>query len=550
VEIADEIERLSELRRRGIIDEAEFVAAKARLLSPGTNVATSRFAQLAQMDLADGRILMGAGSATMILALLLPWLDLILLRLSGLDLFRLAFGLDRSLRNLTELFGGEPAGPSGIRVAVSLLAILVLANIAAPLWRSPRARNRQALIGAMLLIGLTVFTALRAGGSPFEFFGVGAWLFLLALVFNQTVAATALVRGDVRIAPVPVSALPGRIVDSRHGRLVIALIAGPVLAVALLEWFLYPSQSSGPIVIEYELGTFAADGWAPQRAGEIAVRSDGRVHRATLAPPATTPSRATTTRTPAGRWTSGGSVIVRYTPSLSDETAQSYRLDRGDDAGEVTVQVPDQPSWRSRFTSQEMVVRISVEQVATLRVEHDDFGRLHSSRYQRVNEPRALEQARLERERVARIERQVRDSCRALEREWIGVFRTFNAAEEALYTREWGFQAVTRPYRDWARRAANMRNGLVAPYNATSSSGRNVRAAPVQGDTGEISRINDRARTQIAAKRRAIADYLDHWESVNRAARLESASLWRSREGEIDGLRTTARSGVRIDFGC
>lgn len=551
--VSEEIERLADLHRRGLLSDSEFVAAKDRLLSPTRT--ENRPVGKARIDLSDGRVLLAAGSFVIAASLFLPWIDLVLFRISGFDLIRLAFGVDRALRNLSGLFEVEAGTGSGIRVTVSIFTLLIFGAISAVLWRNPRVRCVQAFVSATLLTTLAVFATLRAGSGPVEFFGVGAWIFVAGLVIVQSVSAALLVVGSLDFSARDSTPLPARIVKSRRGQQFLALLLAPALLAWASHWFLYPVESSGPVFIEYELSAFSNNGWAPQRPGEIAVRGSGGLQRVPLRGPSSTPSTASTVRIPAGDWKSGSTLSIAYEPSMTESWSRSLDL-RGlnqfDEAAQLRFTLPEQPTWRSRFSTQELVVTVRVMENRTqIVVEHDDFGVLESRSLRRVNEPQAIAAEQRRKAEEARIEREVRQSCLALQSEWRSVFTEFNRSEEVLYGQQWGFSAVTRTYREWARRAGNMRNGLVDPYNATAGRiGRNFQAQPVPGSGNRVSQINDRARSRIAEQRRAIDRYLLHWETVQSAARIESSSLWRSREGEISNLRQRARAGASINFGC
>jgi len=555
--LADELVRLAELHRDGGLSDAEYAAAKARLLEPVRAVSEASASSggvARRVDVADGRLVLAAGSTLIIASLFLPWLDFVLIRVSGFDVIRLAFGIDRAARSLGDLFAQTSGGSSGLRIAAAVLAVLVLTTTTGWLWRSPRIRARQTFVGATLLLGLAVYAMLRAGEGPLEVLGVGAWTFLLATLTLQVVAAVLMVRGSLGLDPSDERILPVRIVTSPNGRRAGALVVGPLLLVGALHWFLHPSGSSGPIIVEYDLAAFGSDGWEPQRTASIEVDGSGTSRTVRLPAPPPGPSEAVTTRLAAGRWSSGEKVTIAYVPSLSSGTARIAGLvlpNQFDEGARLSLDIPSQPSWRARFGEQELIVRVTVRPSrTTLIVDHGDFGELDRRSLRRVNEPKALEELRIELERQARIDREVRASCRALQARWRATFADFNRSEESVYGREWGFQGVTRSYREWARRARSIRNGLVAPYNATSARTADTRASAVPGGEGDISAINNRARSAIAAQRSAIDRYIDHWDSVARAAQLESDTLWRSRVDEIERLRTRARAGSGIDFGC
>lgn len=550
--VSEEIQRLADLHRRGLLSDSEFAAAKERLLAPTRT--EDRPAGKARIDLSDGRVLLAAGSFIIAASLFLPWVDLVLFRISGFDLIRLAFGVDRALRNLAGLFDVDAGAGSGIRVAVTVFSVLILGAISAVLWRNPRVRSRQAFVSAMLLTSLGVFATLRAGSGPFEFFGVGAWVFISGLVTVQAVSAALLVGASLNFSANGSAPLPVRVVRSRRGQRFMALLIAPAVLAWASHWFLYPVESSGPVFIEYELSAFSNDGWAPQRSSELTVLGSSGLEKIRLREPSSTPSVASTVRIPAGEWKSGSVIRITYEPSMDESWSRILGL-RGlnqfDEAAQLRVALPEQPTWRSRFSRQELVIQVRILTSRTqLTVEHDDFGVLESRSLRRVNEPQAIAAEQRRKEEEARIKRAVEQSCLALQSEWRSVFADFNRAEEALYGQQWGFSNVTRTYREWARRAGNMRNGLVDPYNATSGRGRSTRAQPVPGSGNEIDQINDRAFSRIVEQRRAMERYLLHWEDVQRAARLESNALWRSREGEISNLRLRARAGANISFGC
>lgn len=185
--IADELERLDALRQKGILSEEEFTAAKRNLIAPDGSTSTPFRTQFNWMH---GRFPFAIGSAVMAFSLLLPWVDVALVRLSAVELVRLIFGTGDALRELFLMF--DIATDTITRAEVGTLALVGVgaASLTSPLWSAPTIRNRQSLVA----FGLTA--ALFVGGfirySAHEFLTIGAYLFLLASLANAAVAAAAI----------------------------------------------------------------------------------------------------------------------------------------------------------------------------------------------------------------------------------------------------------------------------------------------------------------------------------------------------------------------
>ena len=153
--IADELERLDALRQKGILSEEEFTAAKRNLIAPDGSSSTPFRTQFNWMH---GRFPFAIGSAVMAFSLLLPWVDVALVRLSAVELVRLIFGTGDALRELFLMF--DIATDTITRAEVGTLALVGVgaASLTSPLWSAPTIRNRQSPVA----FGLTA--ALFVGG--------------------------------------------------------------------------------------------------------------------------------------------------------------------------------------------------------------------------------------------------------------------------------------------------------------------------------------------------------------------------------------------------
>jgi hypothetical protein len=562
VSATTEMKRLEEQHRQGMISDAEFAASRRRLLTAAMAQTRTRSekrtssAWAPNLDLSDGRLLLAAGSVLILGSLLLPWADLSMARFSGSDLFRLVLGEEWVLRDLGFLFDWGAEAPAGSKVTVAAVAALIVGAATAFLWPQRRLRNLQAFVAASLLVlvGIIVVLRIGAGRETVAILGGGALLFIAGVTIVQLVSAALLVVNSLEFTDSSSGPLPLRIARSRRGRRFMVLAILPVVVAPGAHWFLYPTESSGPIVIEYQLQAFSDDGWAPQRAGSILVRSLGEAERIPLPEPTSTPSASTTMRYAAGSWTSGSSVEVVYEPAFTESRSLEFGIrasDQFDEAGSLVLRLPDRPTWRSRFSQQELVIRVEVSSGRTgLVTEHDDFGVLSTRSLRRVNEVAAVAAEQQRRDQEALVQRQVQASCLALQSEWQAVFAEFNRAEETIFGREWGFTATTRSWDEWNTRANNIINGLARAFSATSRERRSTSAQPVPGSGSQIDEISSRAATRVDAQRQEIQRYLSNWYLVENASWVRSESQWRSSTDQISELRRRARAGTSIGFGC
>ncbi len=221
--LPEDLERLVALRQQGALSEREFEAAKQRLLgidrlgraddeapSPETDrpsrpVSTRREPDQAPsgtvrtnsqgssgINLQDGRVLLGAGSAVLFGSLFMPWVTALFLELNAIDVVRLILDANREIGALSSVLGLEAPDLSGVVGLVVMLTAATALSVTAPLWKSQDIRLRVAVLSNALLLAMTIYGVLAY--SVHEFVDSGAVVFALATLYSCAVAIALYMR--------------------------------------------------------------------------------------------------------------------------------------------------------------------------------------------------------------------------------------------------------------------------------------------------------------------------------------------------------------------
>lgn len=257
--ISDELHRLAELLKQGLLSQAEYEVAKQRLL--GSSQASDHASDPAAIDESvaepaekggptnspfsrkvvevveggDDRLYLSIGSAAMFISLFLPWISVFVADLNAFDLFRLGFEANRGLGLLRSIFGDRVPSTAGITFVALIMLLATAANVLAPLRASNVMRYRQALTGSGIVLAVW-FIGIAEAVEGLTSFGVS--LFLIAAASNALLSGIQLRRAGLLNIRLDLRLLAGGLafllVASIFNRLL--SVGGPLLS--LLAWSL------------------------------------------------------------------------------------------------------------------------------------------------------------------------------------------------------------------------------------------------------------------------------------------------------------------------